>query len=52
MQHGKIRKEEAQEVICSGEPVIVPKICKHDRHQLRLRGPGAASLHCGLSLLI
>lgn len=46
MQQGEIREQEAQAVICSGEPMIVPKICKHDRCQLRLRGPGAASLHC------
>lgn len=39
-------------VICSGEPLIVPEICKHERYQLRLREPLAALLHCGLFLLI
>lgn len=39
-------------VICSGEPVIVAEICKHQRCQLRLREPLAAVLRCGLFLLI
>lgn len=39
-------------VICSGEPVIVPEVCKQERSQLRLREPLAALLHCGLFLSI
>lgn len=39
-------------VICSGGPVIVPEICKHERCQLRMREPLTALLHCGLFLLI
>lgn len=39
-------------VICSGESVIVPKICKHERCQMRLREPLAALLHYRLFLLI
>lgn len=43
-RRGEIREQEAP-VICSGESVIVPEICKHDRCQLRLRQPLTALEH-------